>query len=239
VFDWTGKPIRSEAKAMGRAFISVGKSMLAGGSLLPYAPGLFQVRVPLPADAELLSVRFSELDTAGGSGGFPGAQGAPFKPAVIVSFDKAISFEAGFSTNAGDAVEADKSGSKYAAQLKVPKGATNAYVMLVNLGDSDGYFSGLAFDTDIDVPDAGAADASTAEEDAGVDVPEPDAARPQDASMPSDPGPSAAPSDDAEGGCGCRTPGPAASLHGTGAAALLALFGALVARRRRSGTILR
>jgi MYXO-CTERM domain-containing protein len=238
IFDWTGKPIRSEAQAMGRAFISVGKSMLAGGGLLPYAPGLFQVRVPLPADAELLGVSFSELNRGGGAGGFPGAQGDAFKPAVIVSFDEAISFQAGVSTNAGDAVEADKSGGKYTAQLEVPAGATKAYVMLVNLGDSDGYFSSLAFDTAIDAPDAGADDASTANEDAGVDVPEPDAAQTEDAGTASGPGLSAAASDAAEGGCGCRAPGAAASLHGTGAAALLALFGALVARRRRTGTIL-
>jgi MYXO-CTERM domain-containing protein len=225
MFVYDGKPISSKATNMKSSFISAGKSMFAAGSLLGYAPGTFQVEVPLPEATTSFVASFGKLSVASS---MPFGQGTPFKPAFIVSFDEPLSFDWSTKTsNASDPVEcASLTGSRMGATLDVPAGAQKAYVMLVNQGDQDGYVSYLLFDFESDV-------------DGGVDAepPIPDAAL-QEAAVPEpDPGQPTGPgaSDDADDGCGCRTPG--GRPGGFGIAALVALAGLGIARRRRNGTI--
>ncbi len=87
------------------------------------------------------------------------------------------------------------------ATIAIPQGASKAYVMLVNKGDKDGYFTALSFTF-----------LGETESDAGVDaqqdVQEPTEAGNTDAQESEDakpPTPSSGGLSDDDDGCGCRT----------------------------------
>lgn len=230
-FVYDGEPISSQSDEMANHFVAAGKSGFMSGSGLDYAPGTFQIEVQVPAGATQMEASFGRLIAA--SGGMPFGGGTPFTPAFIVSWDEPISFDWNANTsNASDPVDTTKDASRYVSTFDVPDGAQNAYVMLVNKGDQDGYYTSFKLDFPSEVPaDAGAdaeVDAGTTEPDAGgVD------AGVDAGGQPSQPGASASESDD--DGCGCRTAG--GSGGGFGLAALMAIVGLGIARRRRSGTI--
>jgi len=201
LFVFDGSPIVSQAPAMANSFISAGKNMFQAGNVLPYAPGTFQVEVPLPDDATSFETSFDQLIASSGMN--PLDPGTPFKPALIVSFDKPLEFDwANQKTNASDPVDCEKLLSyRMGATIAIPQGASKAYVMLVNKGDKDGYFTALSFTF-----------LGETESDAGVDaqqdVQEPTEAGNTDAQESEDakpPTPSSGGLSDDDDGCGCRT----------------------------------
>lgn len=229
-FVYDGTPIASKSPELSNSFISAGKSMFAVGSALPYAPGTFQVEVPLPASATAIEASFVQFN-ASSSMTSPLDPGTPFTPAFIVSFDEPLSFDwANKTSNASDPVDCVAlPSSRKGATIDIPDGATKAYVMVVNKGDKDGYFSDLGFGFLLQPDDAGT--------DAGPqpDVDQPDVDVPEDSGEPSGPAASADDSDD--DGCGCRTAG--GPSQAPWLAALIALVGVGIARRRNGDTIRR
>ncbi len=231
--EWSGTPISSNDPDLHQHFTSGGTSNFIVA--MPYAPGVFQAHVPLAADAAKLQASFSLLIPGGGN---PLPTGnTPYAPAFLVSFDQPIAFDISGSVKANTdvLVAATKSSTVYSADIDIPAGSTSAYVMVVNKGQTDGYYTQLTFKTlnDVTAPDAGADAAG----DSGGDQPDaavPDA--PDDAAQPgAQPQNAAAPSGDS-GGCGCQLP--AHHERGAGALALLvALAGSIVARRRKADTM--
>lgn len=229
-FVFEGTNIYSAAEELAKGFISAGKSMFAGGASMDFAPGTFQIEVPLPAGTTSIKASFVKLNMSGGTGGLPIGQGSEFDPAYIVSYDEPISFDWTAKTNnASDPADVAADGSRLAATFEVPDGAQTAYFMLVNRGDQDGYVSSFSFDFEGEVPADAGVDAAPPEE-AGVDAEAPQ----DDAGVPSTPGASND-ADEDDGGCGCRTT--SSSTGGLGWVALLGMIGLGVARRRKTGTI--
>ncbi|MBI5534942.1 MAG: hypothetical protein HY898_19600 [Deltaproteobacteria bacterium] len=220
MFAWEGTAISSKDKGPGLLgnFMVAGKSEFLMGSALEYAPGLFQVKVPIPANTTTVNATFMELKTSGNP---LGGTGTPFTPAFLVSFDKEIEFAIPDKTaNTTTVINATASGAKWTAPIPVPAGAKEAYVMLVNKGDNGSMFNSFKFDFVVDMdagPDASPeVDSGPGPEDAGADA--------------SETPPAETPSDD--GGCGCRTPASGTLPAGAGIA-FLALASILLARRRR------
>jgi MYXO-CTERM domain-containing protein len=224
-----GDNIYSKFVDFGESFIAPGKNLFAAGSTLDFAPSTFQIEVPIPTGAAVIDASFKKLPLSGGFS-LPTLGDTPFDPAYIVSFDAPISFDWSAKTNnASEPVAAEVSGSRLQASFDVPDGAQTAYFMLVNRGDDNGYVTSFSFDFEGPVmPDAGP---DAAPEDAGVV----DAATEDAGTQPSGPGAS---SDSDDGGCGCRTAG-TSSQRGLGLAAMLAMLGFGVARRRRNGKSVR
>lgn len=233
---WEGKPLLSSDPNLAGAFVSAGKSMMPAS--MTYAPGVFQVDVPLPEKSTKIKVSFAKLQTSS-SMGIPGF-GSPFTPALLVNFTEPIAF-AGITHNAGTPVTVTCQSNQCAAEIEVPDAAEHAYVMLVNKGDSDGYFRSLKFEIEADdvPPDGGVGDASDedASPDAGSDssASEPDATDPADAEPSGDDAgqtetPATTPEED--DGCGCTMVGASGARAGL-IAAVIGLAGMVVARRRR------
>lgn len=213
--EWTGTPLKSNEPGLYGHFIAGGKASFA--TTLSYAPGLLQVHVPLSPNDIKLRMSFAQL-VSGSANPLPTGN-TPYAPAFLVSFGQPISFDLsnGVSANTDTTVTATKSATAFSGEIDIPADTTDAYVMVINTGEDDGYYTNLAFDVVADVP-----------QDAGVDA-EPDAPE-VDAAAP--PQSSAAPSDDS-GGCGCAVP--SRSHNGEGALALLAAaLGAIIARRRKA-----
>ncbi len=229
--EWTGTPISSPDPNLARHFIAGGTANFTKS--MTYAPGLFQVHVPLPANTTQLKMSFVQM-VSGGTSPLPTGN-TPYKPAFLVSFDTPIEFNvmAGGTANTDTLVDAAKSGTSFSAQVDVPASATDAYVMVVNKGQDDGYYEKLSFDTVVDEPppDAGAdAQDSGVEPDGAVDD-----ASGQDAAV-NPPSQNAADSSDDSGGCGCSVPSSARTS--ATALGLLGLFlGSVVARRRKTARI--
>ena len=220
-----GDFIYSKFMDQAESFLTPGKSLFAAGSTLEFAPSTFQIEVPIPTGAAVIDASFKKVIRSGGLS-MPSMGNTPFDPAYIVSFDAPISFDWSAKTNnASEPVDVEISGSRLQASFDVPDGAQTAYFMLVNRGDDNGYVTSLSFDFEGEVmpPDAGT---DAAPEDAAVV----DAATEDAGTQPSGPGAS---SDSDDGGCGCRTAG-TSSQRGLGLAAMLAMLGFGVARRRRN-----
>jgi len=221
MFTWAGTPISSKSDNMANTFMAAGTQELGTlGASRDYAPGLFQVKVPLSAGSSKLKVTFSQLDSGGS--GMPFGQGTPFTPAVLVGFDQQIEFDASGKANTSTLVDASSKSMVWTAELDVTAGSSEAYVMIVNKGQLGGYYYGIKFEeTSSGVPDAGpdappvgedAAEEPAVEEDSGTGQPSTTAG-------------------DDDGGCGCRVP-----AHGRvpgSAAALIALAGLAALRRKR------
>ena len=210
VIEFKGQPINGGSPELGGTIWAPGKqdSAIAGA---PYAPGVLQFKVAIPAATEL-SVSFSEVKTGGGGTSIFGG-GSPFTPSVVVRFGDApieFAYSPGFEATADVTLEAPINGGKGVATVAVPAGAQNAYVMVVNTGDQSGGYRGVnfAFSGQPPAPDAGPVDAGA---DGGA------------------PPKSAEPADDE--GCGCRTVG-----GRSGGAWWLgaALLGVVALRRRRN-----
>ena len=144
--EWEGKTILGHSISLQFGMIVPGKSIIGIPGFFPYAPGLFQLHVPLDEGTTELEIRWRDLPARGGGlfGSFGGNQD-PYEPALLVRFDpEPIEFTSpGIQSNAGDAIDATRVGSRYVTDIEVPKGATDAYVMIVNRGDEDGGFTEL------------------------------------------------------------------------------------------------
>ena len=229
IFVYEDEPISSLSEEMANHFVAGGKNGFINGSALEYAPGIIQVQVTVPAGATKMDASFGRLITSSSS--LPFGNSDPFTPAFIVSWDEPISFDWDANTsNASDPIETSKVATRYASTFDVPDGAQTAYVMVVNKGDEDGYYTSVKVDFTNDAEDAGA----DAEVDAGTEPDAGDVDAGTDAGgQPSEPGATSSDSDD--DGCGCRTA--SSSGNGFSLAALIAMIGLGIARRRRNGTI--
>lgn len=215
VIEWAGRPLRG-TDAMSQYTLNVAGTAEFNATLT-YAPSFYQVKVPLPAGQNAVTVTFR-----GAGSGFGGA--TAFQPAYLVSYDAPVAFtlkgmkantttivNATNGTSGADAGSTAGTLQTYTAKFDVPQGVANAFVMLINKGQSGGYLLDQTFSLDTTPGDAGSGDP-----DAGVDAG----------------GLSDAPSDAAtSSGCGCTTGvgAPAA----TGAVAFAALALAFASRRRR------
>jgi len=195
-----------------------------GSNSLGYIPGVVQIHVPIPDNTETLAVDFigRTLSTGGGFGGPMG----DFAPRVVVRIaDEPIQFTYSPFATTPDATALDPVDNgldslgftMYSAETMVPKGAKNAYVMIVNTADVDGGYTNINF-TMTQSSGVGGAGGMGGAGGAGGD------------------GTGANPigpvvSDDT--GCGCSIPGSSDAPIGFSLISLAALAG-LIARRRRS-----
>lgn len=198
-------------------------------SPLGYSPGVLQLHLALPSDATKLQITFSGTDI--GQGGFGGA---PFTPQVLVRFAEPITFTYGpYGTNPDVmTIPAQLTGQSqlkdYAASVDITAGAKDAYVMIVNGGDTDGIFTQLTLEHDgtpieptsssSSSSGAGGNGATSGGWGSGGEGGEGGSGNGADPSN--------------SGSCGCSVPGDAGLPAGAAFGALAAL-GVVVARRRR------
>jgi hypothetical protein len=248
MLEFKGIPVNSKDGHLLFTFTAASRGDLGlGGGSLAFAPGLFQLRVPVAAGTTRLKASFVETPVAATD---PFSTGGTFTPAFLVGFDTAIAFDPkdGFKANTTTVADAVKSGTTYSASVDVPAGAQTAYVMVVNKGNKGAYYKTLNVvpDTPADAGTDGAADAAgDAADDTAADTvdssPTPDtggdAGAAADAGLDAGAAPPAEAPPPAEdtGGCGCRAPA-RHDLSAGHALALLAAAGAwTMARRRRGG----
>ena len=213
-----GKPLNSkDVSTLAGLFFGASKADLGVGYQGDYAPGLMQIKVPIPAGTTAINASLNEVT---GTSSNPMASGS-FKPSFLVSWGKEIEFDPTMKANTDLVVPATSTkntfGFAWAAKLTPPADATEAYVMIVNTGDASGTFRGINFKFE----SSGA--------DAGPDVEAPDAEvdASEDSGAPEETPPAA--SDDS--GCGCRS---ASNQHAGGLGAIFAALATiLVARRKR------
>lgn len=213
ILEFGGTPLSSVDPLLAGTFQAPGtQSMNAGPA--PYAPGVLQFEVPLTGSAEQLTVGFQVIPGGDTSSIFGG--GTPFKPEVLVRFgEEPIQFGyQPFEAKADVTVPAEVTNNQGSATVDVPLGATRAFVMIVNSGQSAGRYRAVKFDQSGEAvdPDAGA--------DGGAD-----AGVPPSSTKPKD-----------DDGCGCRTAGgdaPRTSLW-TLLAGVALLLGRRPRRRARS-----
>lgn len=233
--DYDGKAVRVPRSSGLPGFVSPGRSTV--GVRTELAPGILQVKAPLPAGATSVKVSFKQINVGGGGGGgLFGGGGKPFAPVVLAKFGAPVAW----TTSGKLAVDADGranavvAGSVYTATIEVPppaEGATAAdsvHVQIANAGDADGYYDELAVAVDVaPVTDDGRQPTTTP---AAGTVTDPGSSKPQDGGE--------------AGGCGCTLPGSSGHTAPSGAssvaASLVVALGGIVlmasraaARRRR------
>jgi hypothetical protein len=175
LFVWNGTPISSKDINVGFGFTvpGISTSLIAGN--ITYMPSLFQVEVPVPANAYSISATFVE---AGGGGSFNpfGPSGTPFAPAMLVKLEAEVAFDYsnGFAANTTMMADMNKNAQgDWEGKVGIPKGTAKAYVMIVNKGDQSGGMTNLAFSFQVSQP-----------QDAGTDTGTPDTGIETDTGMP-------------------------------------------------------
>lgn len=152
VFEYKGQPLfGSEAKLAGGFFLP-GRPYANLEQTEPYAPGFFQVHTTLKDTTESLKIAWDNVPLGGQYSLGPDAE--PYTPAVLVRFAKdpiVFTYDSGVTSNADALLEGFQSVS-----LDVPKGATDAWVMVVNKGDEMGLFSSLELTQKSAAPTGGA-----------------------------------------------------------------------------------
>ncbi|MCA9599237.1 MAG: M36 family metallopeptidase [Myxococcales bacterium] len=214
VLEYADKPINGADPFLGGAFWAPG-TQDAAISGAPYAPGVLQFHASFPG-ATQMTVSFNEVQTGGG-GSSPFGGGTPFTPQIVVRFGNdpiTFDYSSGLSATADATTDAPIAGGKGSATFEVPEGATSAYVMIVNGGQSSGGYKNVDFAFE------GAPQADAGVGDGGVPEGGADAG--------ASPTPKASEDDS---GCGCRVAGQ--SQRSSAFALLLAALGLAFARRRR------
>ena len=221
--EYTGKPMSGPKDLQGLWF-APGTQTTGVKSAKGWTPGIIQFHDKLPAGATNLTVTFTEV--AVGGGGIGGGMGTPFEPQILVRFaSDPLRFK--YKPLAAQAetvlVKAVKNGAGYSAVIPVTAGASEAFVMVVSSGETDGAYTKMTLVTDSNPIDmttstgagGSASTSTTATTSAGVG------------------GGSASGGDDqVVDGCGCSVPG--GEQKSTGAAlAALAAIGLIASRRRR------
>jgi MYXO-CTERM domain-containing protein len=141
IFEYSAQPLVGADPKLGYAFGSPGSYSVPLMQSTPYSPGLFQVRVTIGADVEKLRVQIQDLPFGRQAWG----DAKPFDPAVIVRFESSpieLSYDGAIASSNAAAPLA--LGPARSAEIEVPKGSIEAYLMIVNRGDLDGYFTNLA-----------------------------------------------------------------------------------------------
>jgi MYXO-CTERM domain-containing protein len=139
VLEYTG-PISGPSQHFGNAFYAPGRWLGGVGNNGSYTPGVFQAHRSISAGMEKLSI--SIVNVPYKNQGF-GQNSDPYEPALLVHFsDEPISFtyDNYVLATAGEPIALQGSGY---TTVDVPQGATDVYVMVVNLGDEDGLYTSL------------------------------------------------------------------------------------------------
>jgi MYXO-CTERM domain-containing protein len=140
IHEYTGQPLYGPEARFGYAFVAPGTFSVPLDDVTPYSPGLFQVHVPLEADTAKVRVWIEDVPIPSEAWG----EGEAYAPAVLARFETTpIELSYGgdvASSNAGPAIPL---GSARNVEIDVPEAATDLYLMVVNLGDLDGYFTNL------------------------------------------------------------------------------------------------
>jgi Zn-dependent metalloprotease len=224
IFEYKGSLLNGTTASLSNTFTIGGTMEFNSIPAIQYAPGIFQVKVPLNPGATEITATFKGIAGSGFGGG-------GFTPFHLVKFDERIVFDVslGFSANTTEMFEATSNIADagadtiqtFTAHIPVKEGAQAAYVMLINKGETGAYYYNVGFKTDgveadVQIPDDGAAGAAGGgpDTDGGADA----------STEPAAP----ATADD-DGGCGCRVL-PVSSGSSTSLALLAAA--ALLARRR-------
>jgi hypothetical protein len=144
LLEYTSEPLSSADWKLGNSFYAPGRPYVGLDSSAPYVPGLLQVHRKLPADAVKLRVAWTDVP-------YPpqlhGNDITPYTPAVLVRFDKEpIVFDAGVATNALGPFPVTQGFAPH-YEIEIPKGATDAWVMVVNQGDEQGLYRELSLQT--------------------------------------------------------------------------------------------
>jgi MYXO-CTERM domain-containing protein len=226
VREWTGTPIRGGAVTLAYSIYSTGRRPMPLPDNAAYAPGPFQVHVPLAPNTVSLRVEMRDIQATGATGGGGGGMSVPYTPAALARFALdpiSFGYDPELTSNALDPVNMTKAGNRYSAELDVPAGATEAFVMIVNMGDQSGLYTDLQFTMVEGEPDAGGVagsggSAGTPAEDAGISG--------EAGTLSADPGKQLL---EPKGGCTCRSAG---GRGGSPNILLLAGLGALLFRRR-------
>lgn len=143
VLEYKGKPLQSAHWKIAHGFYSPGKPYVGFEQTESYAPGLLQVHVKLESDTEKLRVDWQNYPL--GSQYQLGQKADPYTPALLVRFAAdpiVFDYSTGVSSNATGLFDTETSGGDY-ANIDVPPGSTDAYLMLVNKGDEMGLFTSL------------------------------------------------------------------------------------------------
>jgi MYXO-CTERM domain-containing protein len=217
--EWAGKPVSSSARELKNAFVAPGLNMVPIGSGSAYAPGLFQLHVRLEPNAASLEVSWTDVEVP--IGVFGPAQGGDYAPELLVSFSEPIRFQyaGGVSSNAGDPLTPETSGLAPTVVVDVPDGAAEAWLMIVNRGDDDGFYRALSVEQRLAAtapPPGGTGGSGTGGTAAGAPASVGDE---DEALSPSG------------GGCACRAP---PAPRAPGALPLVVAAGLALARRRKS-----
>jgi MYXO-CTERM domain-containing protein len=142
--EFKGQPISSTEWKLANGFFAAGRPYVSLEQSASYAPGLMQIHVPLESDTETLKVQW-ENHSLGGQYDL-GPDAVPYTPALLVRFaadPMVFSYDAGVAVNA-DLHETDTSAGR-TVTLDVPKGSTDAWVMVVNKGDEMGLYYDVTF----------------------------------------------------------------------------------------------
>lgn len=247
ILEHIGKPHMGPKELMGGWF-SLGTNTTSVTK--EFNPGVVQFHKKLDAGTTKLTVTFKKsiIASSSSAGNIFGGGGTPFTPIVGVHYNTPITYNGKPFKPADPVITATPTLEKstYTAVLDVPEGATDVYVMIGNKGQQDGAYTAVDLITEGANGEGGAGgvggaggisgeggagggdDAAAGAETAGTDSgggAAGSAAGSTNAPATSD----VRPSEDVEGGCGCRT---APAEQGGGWLAL-ATLGLLFSRRRK------
>lgn len=146
VLEYEGKPINANSYVVGNAFMAPGRFAAPVAPSADYVPGLIQIHDTLEEGAKTLKVVWAHQER---QQNIYGGQGDPYDPALLVRFDAdpiQFSYSPSPVSNAGDPVEVEKLADTYRAEIPIPEGATDVYVMIVNRGDRDAMYRAVSLD---------------------------------------------------------------------------------------------
>ena len=224
--EYTGKPMSGPKDLQGLWF-APGTQTTGVKSAKGWTPGIIQFHDKLPTGATNLTVSFTEV--AVGGGGIGGGMGTPFTPQILVRFaSDPLRFKYKPLTAQAETVvvPAIKSGAGYSAVIPVTAGASEAFVMVVSSGETDGAYTKMTLLSDSNPPamttgagtgtgtGGSASTSTTAATSAGVG------------------GGASGGDDQVVDGCGCSVPGSEQESNGA-ALATIAALGLIASRRRR------
>lgn len=195
-----GTTVKSPAARLG--FAAPGTATLGMTTL---APGILQVRAPLPKNPTIVTVTFTTKESGGQSTGL-GGQSTPFAPVVLAKLGAPITWtpEAKKAHDADFSAKASGQADRTVTIDVTGATADTLYLQIANSGESDGAYDQIIVRTEA--------------------VPEP--------ATPAPEMPAATTTTEAGGGCNVATTGNGRGSAAVSAALGLALVGAVVRRRR-------
>ncbi len=218
VLEYTDGKLKGPKELQGLWFSpgtdSTGVKNVAG----KWTPGVVQMHLALPEGATNVALGIKSVDIGGGG---LGGGGTPFTPKFLVRFAKdPINFKykpLAPTTDDVQVIDGVKNGSLYDANVVVPAGSTDVYVMVGTTGSLDGAYTDFVASATADPASTGGAGGGGGGGAGGAGTTSSGGTGGSDTAV--------------EGDCGCSLPGGNASNNA--ALAALAALGLVAARRRR------